>query len=139
MKSQIGVELVRRTKNMLHSVAIVSTALDPRFKNMDFLHGKYLFKYVMNIYIIILTGGSREKVFSDIEALAEQHYVQEEVIEEGDVVPSVKKLRYDETLKELFGDSYSIRVNEPLQNQIFAYKRSPCIDIKGKLINILSD
>lgn len=131
MKSLIGTELHRRTKTMLHSVAILSTALDPRFKNIEFLHGKYFNLIYLNIINYIFIGGTREKVFSDLHALAEQYYVEEEVLEEGDVQPSAKRIRVDETLAALFGNVYSVGVNEPLQDQIIAYKRSPCIDIKG--------
>jgi regulation of enolase protein 1 (concanavalin A-like superfamily) len=43
MKVKIGMEFSDQSKSMLHSVALTATALDPQLKNIDFLHGKYIF------------------------------------------------------------------------------------------------
>lgn len=43
MKNTLAVQLSGRSKTMLHSLAIVATALDPRFKDLPFLFGIFIY------------------------------------------------------------------------------------------------
>lgn len=75
-------------------------------------------------------------MYKNVEDLALKHYVQEEIIS-GEVEPSTKKVRRDESLQCIFGDSIEkVTRNNPFQVEFAMYKAAPTIDINGILLYI---